>query len=180
MNKKTLFALILISLLAFSVAGKRYVLAVDTDVEDTSEEAEKVEDLLDQIKEYEEKIDDLQGDANTLSREIDSINANIHLTELQIQNSINKIAAIRSSRWIQGNHWFPLPREPPTNILNAGIILARAPPFFSRTTPNRMTAILAPFSAACRASFSQSRDTWAKKSWPTLSSSFRISSPLFP
>lgn len=93
MNKKIIFALIFILFAAFSVAGIGNVLAEEDGTSDTSEEAEKVEDLLEQIEEYEDKIKDLQGEANTLSREIESINANIRLTELQIQNSINKIAA---------------------------------------------------------------------------------------
>ncbi len=89
MNKKLLITLLLIPFMLFSVAGNVIVSAEDEPVD---EDQEKVEDLLDDIKKYEEKIDKLQGDANTLSREIESFNTQINLTQLKIQNSINKIA----------------------------------------------------------------------------------------
>jgi len=90
MNKKLLITLLLIPLVLFSVAGNAIVNAEDEPVDEAQE---KVEDLLDDIKKYEDKIDGLQGEANTLSREIESFNTQINLTQLKIQNSINKIAA---------------------------------------------------------------------------------------
>ncbi len=99
MNKKLLIALIILPLIAFSVAGNTFVGAEDTPPDTSadadaqaSEDAAKVEDLLDEIKEYQGKIKDLQGKASTLSQEIEKYNDQIYLTELQIQNSINKIA----------------------------------------------------------------------------------------
>ncbi len=92
----------------------------------------------------------------------------------------NRIAAIRSVRCIQGNHWLPLPMGPPTKDLKAGIILARAPPPFPRITPNRISATRIPLAVAFRASASQSTETDAKKSLPGFSSSFKRSSPRLP
>jgi len=93
MNKKLIIFSIILAFLAFSVAGNRFVMAVDVPPDEQAEEdKEKVEDLLDEIKEYEEKIKNLQGKTNTLEREIESYNTQINLTQLKIQNSINKIA----------------------------------------------------------------------------------------
>ncbi|MFC1755812.1 hypothetical protein ACFLZK_00250 [Patescibacteria group bacterium] len=96
MNKKLIIALLILPLLTFSVAGNRFIRGVvaQEDAAAAAEaEAEKVEDLLDEIEEYKDKIKDLQGKADTLSQEISNFNNQIYLTELQIQNSINKIAA---------------------------------------------------------------------------------------
>ncbi len=90
MNKKLLIASLILSCLLISVAGNVVVNAQDTP---SDEDQEKVEDLLDDIEKYEKKIKELQGTANTLSREIESFDAQINLTQLKIQNSINKIAA---------------------------------------------------------------------------------------
>ena len=69
--------------------------AEDSDDENKNEEQalneEDIEELEDKIEEYEKKIGELGGKAKTLANDIESINSQIKLTELRIQNSISKI-----------------------------------------------------------------------------------------
>ena len=93
----------------------------------------------------------------------------------------NCISPTRSSMWIHGIHWFPVPRGDPIPSLNGRSIFASAPPPFPRTTPMRTETVRTPpCSSARRASFSQAAQVSARKPWPRAESSVSISSPRSP
>jgi peptidoglycan hydrolase CwlO-like protein len=90
MSKRTVLATILIISLSltFSQILQRQGFAQDPE-EDL--DIEKVSNLEDKIKKFEEKLQKLQTQEQTLSREIESANSQIVLTELRISNSVAKL-----------------------------------------------------------------------------------------
>lgn len=55
------------------------------------EDGEQIEDLLDEIKEYEKKLAELRGKEKTLQNEIAYADSQIGLTELKIQNAVIEV-----------------------------------------------------------------------------------------
>ncbi len=86
--KKLLIVLIL--LVPILVSPNLIVSAVETE-EENSNDSEAVESLEDKIEELEKKLNDTKSKGASLQREIDSFNAQIQLTELKIQQSLNGI-----------------------------------------------------------------------------------------
>lgn len=59
-----------------------------------SDEDDDLEELTDQIEELEVKIQELQGQEKTLKNEIAYFNSQISLTQLRIQNAIDRKSVV--------------------------------------------------------------------------------------
>ena len=88
------------------------------------------------------------------------------------------MARIKSCNVIQDHHCFPDPNFPPSPNLKSGNIRPSAPPVGSRTTPVRNLTVRT--SPAKSAADSHSRQTVARKSFPTVSLSTTARFPESP